>query len=101
MNMNAGQDDWTFFRRNPDRNFRARLATQAEVADLAAHGALGPDVELGELFVYAFVRRGADGLSMQIIFAAYLPLPELSEQQCACAWLRGGIISGKIERLRQ
>jgi hypothetical protein len=75
-------DDWRFFRENPGRNYRCRLATPAEVANLAAHGALPPD--MGDCFVYAFVRHV--GFSVQIIFAAYLPLPELGEAQCAAAW---------------
>ena len=95
-------DDWAFFRSNPDRAFRCRLATPAEIADLAAHNALGPDVEMGECFVYAFVHKGGDGLSCQIIFCSYLPLPELTEAQCACGFHSADqIINAKIERLQQ
>jgi hypothetical protein len=76
-------DDWQFFRRNPDRNYRCRLATAAEINDLAAHGALPAEIGRGEHFIYAFVRHA--GLSMQIIFAVYLPLPEPGEAQCMVA----------------
>jgi hypothetical protein len=43
-------DHWQFFRKNPGRNYRCRLATADEIENLAAHGAL-PPAEL--------IRRGA------------------------------------------
>jgi hypothetical protein len=76
-------DDWQWFRANRDRRYRCRLATAAEIADIKAHDALPAEIGRGEHFIYAFVRHA--GLSMQIIFAVYLPLPEPVEAQCMVA----------------
>ena len=94
-------DDRLFFRRNPDRYGRCRLATQAEIDELIQQRR-GFELEVGCL-VYAFVRRcfeyGCSG--SQIIFVSYPPLDwELNEEQCATMFraLDAIIADGIIEK---
>jgi hypothetical protein len=57
-------DDRAFFERNPDRNYRARLATAYEVA---WHDEMNPNAPAalpGDLFLWVLVRQIAPGVRM-------------------------------------
>lgn len=55
--------DWPFFRDNPDRSYRTRLATPQEIADLQSSGAWPPGWTIDPAcFIWAIVRGSRTGL---------------------------------------
>lgn len=94
--------DLHWFRARPARNYRARLATHAEIDALTAQEAIDPALLAGARFVYVIVRYDRDANSLQKIFASFEPLPELSEDECRRAWFEADqLVDARVERLAQ
>ena len=76
-------DDRLFFQRNPNREFRARLATPYEVAafEMIAEAPALP----GELFLWTLVRQVIPGIRMRRYVATPLTgwRPDLNEETAA------------------
>jgi hypothetical protein len=88
-------DDWRWFRAHPDRVYRMRLATSAEIASIDQD-----DVDPAR-FLYSLVRRLPHAAELQIILAAFdlLDLADIDEIEIEREWFRGDAIVGAwIER---
>jgi hypothetical protein len=94
--------DWHWFCARPARNYRARLAARAEIDALTPQEANRPALLSGARFVYVIIRYDRDVNSLQKIFAAFEPLPELTEDECRRAWFEADqLVDARVERLAQ
>jgi hypothetical protein len=94
--------DWHWFCARPPRDYRARLAARAEIDALTPQEANRPALLSGARFVYVIIRYDRDVNSLQKIFAAFEPLPELTEDECRRAWFEADqLVDARVERLAQ
>ena len=97
-------NDWQFFRANPLRSYRLRLATPAEIDDLRAHGIFDRCCSLADgCFVHCLARIWREGEPRlerpMIVWPAGL---ELTEAECRSQWFKADrILAGKVEALPQ
>jgi hypothetical protein len=102
--MTTPLDECLWFRANPDRAHRCRLATPSEVATITAQDWLkGMTIEEG-CFVYCLVRILRNEPTMQQLFVVLEPPHEdMSEQQCERQWFASerSLVGGRVVQVPQ
>jgi hypothetical protein len=95
-------DDKTFFRENPLRCYRARLATSHEA--FQRYGMLDAkaqhDVARGDRFVHVIVHWDRQKATVQKLFLVTEPLGDMDESQAKAAFERRDaetVVAGKVE----
>jgi hypothetical protein len=78
------QSDWQWFRSHPDRTYRLRLASPAEVAVLEVDHALPPLAP--NCFVFAISRINRPAVRIETILMVREPGGDLDEGDCMTAW---------------
>ena len=96
-------NDWHYFRDNPSRSYRLRLATRAEVEDLRAHGVFDRTCSLADgCSICALSRKRPDGTISTILLVLRVGDDEFSEAECREQWFKADrILAGKVEGLQQ
>jgi hypothetical protein len=97
-------DDKTFFRENPERGYRARLATSDEIFQMSEAGCLDAkaqqDLSRGDRFVHVIVHWDRQKVTVQKLFLVIEPLGDMDESQAKAAFKRRDeiVIAEKVER---
>ena len=81
-------NDWQYFRDNPERNFRMRIATPGELADLRDHGALNDDSVLAQgCSIFALARIDRTKAEVQkLLLVLDADASDMDEDDCKAAW---------------
>ena len=97
-------NDFQFFRDNPERNFRMRIATHDELADLRSRnrGALDWELQPG-CFIYCLVRIRREEPRLEMLMLVWeADRADMTEAECPRAWFKSSrTLGGKVEALPQ
>jgi hypothetical protein len=96
--------DWHWFAQNPDRNFRMRVATHDELADLRSRNRGALDWELAPgCFIYSLVRIRREEPRLEMLLLVWeADGADMTEAECQRAWFKSSrTLGGKVEGLQQ
>jgi hypothetical protein len=89
--MNILADDNRWFRNNPKRSYRCRLATSSELDAVRELGVLDRKVLADGCFIHCLIRRNCLTGNIETL-AVVLPPMERDEEACRQAWFRAELL---------